>query len=162
MQWGSPPHTWRKQKDHVCITTKDRITSTYVEKTISRLDHNESFQDHLHIRGENTSIKPLKAFAIGSPPHTWRKLAGIIRAITAARITSTYVEKTIVPSFICRDLQDHLHIRGENLFISHHFVYLLGSPPHTWRKLFSAGWPILTTGITSTYVEKTRSSSFSR
>ena len=54
-------------------------------------------------------------------------------------------------------IQDHLHIRGENrvrlCFVNTH----LGSPPHTWRKLELSPSAYKSIGITSTYVEKTKS-----
>ena len=92
------------------------------------------------------------------------------------RITSTYVEKTKCFSTFKLFHEDHLHIRGENYLQHRRKCCLLGSPPHTWRKLpfllvksHSLGSPPHTwrkhfqsiqnepkLGITSTYVEKTQ------
>ncbi len=51
------------------------------------------------------------------------------------RITSTYVENTPYEQPTSRDLQDHLHIRGEHLNFYSLLIALAGSPPHTWRTL---------------------------
>ena len=50
---GSPPHTWRKQARITFQTVRVGITSTYVEKTKSKVKHSVKIEDHLHIRGEN-------------------------------------------------------------------------------------------------------------
>ena len=59
MPLGSPPHTWRKLGAYQSIDWNDRITSTYVEKTICFIILTTPSEDHLHIRGENK---------------TWRKI----------------------------------------------------------------------------------------
>ena len=52
--WGSPPHTWRILNPFMIEPYAIRITSTYVENTLS-----------------TTSCRPNRK---GSPPHTWRIL----------------------------------------------------------------------------------------
>ena len=71
------------------------------------------------------------------------------------RITSTYVEKTDFCSKLVSVCQDHLHIRGENKRTIKTTIQLIGSPPHTWRKLVDLIMKNRGYGITSTYVEKT-------
>ncbi len=73
LKLGSPPHTWRKFDAEDTGNKQDRITSTYVEKIVIRLNTLEPLQDHLHIRGENYQFLGLMTLNIGSPPHTWRK-----------------------------------------------------------------------------------------
>ena len=51
-----------------------RITSTYVEKTLIYVPLTHCFEDHLHIRGENSTPRIQHFLDVG--------------------ITSTYVEKT--------------------------------------------------------------------
>ncbi len=51
--------------------------------------------------------------------------------------------------------QDHLHLRGENFFVSSFSGVISGSPPLTWRKHKLKQLKAKLTGITSTYVEKT-------
>ena len=152
---GSPPHTWRKLVTLLFKAIKFRITSTYVEKTLSHLDRHLFYQDHLHIRGENWMCLLQKTVISGSPPHTWRKRPCNSFRLAWLGITSTYVEKTSI--FMTRRNygQDHLHIRGENSLDWRVVSDLAGSPPHTWRKRFTfCMWHQLL-GITSTYVEKT-------
>ena len=91
---GSPPHTWRKQDFQSWINLEDGITSTYVEKTHSKLALSSRLQDHLHIRGENELLVDYLIDYSGSPPHTWRKPKNYVVSGVFARITSTYVEKT--------------------------------------------------------------------
>ena len=106
---GSPPHTWRKQDYLPKPIIDSRITSTYVEKT-NRYDVRFCLKrDHLHIRGENLRYANRFFAGLGSPPHTWRK-----RSFRLG-ITSTYVEKTLFGVLSKLYVQDHLHIRGENL-----------------------------------------------
>ena len=112
---GSPPHTWRKHLETSVYFDNYRITSTYVEKTVSALHVLRWNQDHLHIRGENCTS--LSVFT------------------TNLRITSTYVEKTSLGIATFASRQDHLHIRGENFLFSYVPSPSRGSPPHTWRKL---------------------------
>ena len=118
-------------------STGARITSTYVEKTFSRPKHTDKFQDHLHIRGENAILGQMLFGVSGSPPHTWRKPSVFATDKRNPRITSTYVEKTFMVSLVLVRQQDHLHIRGENYKLLQRHQLLLGSPPHTWRKLSS-------------------------
>ena len=91
----------------------------------------------------------------GSPPHTWRKLLSTSTPLPLYRITSTYVEKTLITRWKNGLSRDHLHIRGENSHSALKQLSMMGSPPHTWRKLLSAYHNHHFLGITSTYVEKT-------
>ena len=93
---------------------------------------------------------------LGSPPHTWRKPLSLANQFLDFRITSTYVEKTRAWTSYPHGWRDHLHIRGENVFVVISGTSGTGSPPHTWRKpfLFIKRWSWW--GITSTYVEKTK------
>ena len=93
---GSPPHTWRKLVVIACQKLISRITSTYVEKTFLLQSVPFSTRDHLHIRGENKRSIPRSCIWVGSPPHTWRKPKSIKEATLGIRITSTYVEKTVI------------------------------------------------------------------
>ena len=74
---------------------------------------------------------------VGSPPHTWRKPDKKPCTTRPLRITSTYVEKTLV------------------MMTKAHPIW--GSPPHTWRKHMMLNKWTIKTRITSTYVEKTLS-----
>ena len=132
-----------------------RITSTYVEKTRFYRHLLTLVWDHLHIRGENQMILINVRVQLGSPPHTWRKLAHFHPTTSFTRITSTYVEKTYVLPSSTSALQDHLHIRGENVFTLKQLTNQTGSPPHTWRKLRFGLELKYKMRITSTYVEKT-------
>ena len=98
-----------------------------------------AFQDHLHIRGENKTIYQSQSSTVGSPPHTWRKRSHKCRCMRWIRITSTYVEKTPLRYLSSSDRQDHLHIRGENIWRTYQLLKILGSPPHTWRKRHPCG-----------------------
>ena len=132
---GSPPHTWRKLDRFETKYHMIGITSTYMEKTLSTLIHCQRSWDHLHIRGENVWIKHTLKKRLGSPPHTWRKRILSMSNRFLCRITSTYVEKTKQPVSPVDKVQDHLHIRGENVSSIVQTPNTLGSPPHTWRKL---------------------------
>ena len=96
---------------------------------------------------------------IGSPPHTWRILNEDATFPVNIRITSTYVENTVITIDSQAEDEDHLHIRGEYFIMLEKAPALLGSPPHTWRiraaVLLNFGY----FGITSTYVENTVSGS---
>ena len=134
MPLGSPPHTWRKLGAYQSIDWNDRITSTYVEKTICFIILTTPSEDHLHIRGENSVLVLLAGTLVGSPPHTWRKRYTTDEISLIFRITSTYVEKTFLFCKFLARLQDHLHIRGENESSGVQYLGKSGSPPHTWRK----------------------------
>ena len=73
-QQGSPPHTWRILTWSSSTFSLVRITSTYVENTITDMSVSESMWDHLHIRGEYQIILKNDNGDLGSPPHTWRIL----------------------------------------------------------------------------------------
>ena len=93
---GSPPHTWRKRTLENVGFNKGRITSTYVEKTPHQKCMERFGEDHLHIRGENSLLIFYKLYNGGSPPHTWRKPIDDSTVNLSSRITSTYVEKTVL------------------------------------------------------------------
>ena len=94
---------------------------------------------------------------MGSPPHTWRILNTIDIVSLHLRITSTYVENTCKNQINRSIFQDHLHIRGEYLALIYDDLVSEGSPPHTWRIPTWDGPGTVKLGITSTYVENTRS-----
>ena len=72
-----------------------------------------TIQDHLHIRGEYVLKLVLVVMIQGSPPHTWRILLSSIVKVYVMRITSTYVENTLILASSASLAEDHLHIRGE-------------------------------------------------
>ena len=132
---GSPPHTWRILGQTFDSFDFDGITSTYVENTKLQYEYDRQRWDHLHIRGEY-SISVLCFFGnSGSPPHTWRILFRIDRNKHSIRITSTYVENTLIFLSNQSIFEDHLHIRGEYYNPWNMSNTTIGSPPHTWRIL---------------------------
>ena len=70
-------------------------------------------RDHLHIRGEYKIAVLQNRASEGSPPHTWRIRIVIGVLGGDAGITSTYVENTDYAYRSDREVEDHLHIRGE-------------------------------------------------
>ena len=104
---------WRIQKSILAAGYKYGITSTCVENTILQLRALLSTRDHLHMCGEYLILGSAMPFSIGSPPHVWRILMKpCINALNAG-ITSTYVENTDYAYRSDREVEDHLHIRGE-------------------------------------------------
>ena len=93
--------------------TTTGITSTYVENTLLCLLSLEQLGDHLHIRGEYDLHGQIVLLRSGSPPHTWRILSIMTSNKVPNRITSTYVENTILGNWNFESGGDHLHIRGE-------------------------------------------------
>ena len=131
------------------------ITSTYVENTKRSFTWNRCKWDHLHIRGEYFLKWIIKLSTQGSPPHTWRIPIHIMLCEKFTRITSTYVENTVIAIYTTHGFKDHLHIRGEYAEVLRVKADWLGSPPHTWRILVNLPRHTLEAGITSTYVENT-------
>ena len=113
------------------------------------------FQDHLHIRGEHLHDFTFTIFDVGSPPHTWRTLEWKAESNDISRITSTYVENTQHSCQYVPALQDHLHIRGEHIYLHIKIRVVKGSPPHTWRTQIDSFVALRNIRITSTYVENT-------
>ena len=110
---GWPPHTWRIPDPDTGQKTATRMTSTYVENTLSYLSRLMEREDDLHIRGEYKMLLNRALPMKGWPPHTWRILKNRVGNNPTLRMTSTYVENT---SLFIRFLQldrDDLHIRGE-------------------------------------------------
>ena len=117
---------------------EQRITSTYVENTFLLSAASSTSRDHLHIRGEYKSLLMGYLKNTGSPPHTWRIHADLSDKLYETRITSTYVENTKNTVTMAWLAQDHLHIRGEYSQVHTRNIGKLGSPPHTWRILFTS------------------------
>ena len=132
-----------------------RITSTCVENTFLLCLNMTPAKDHLHIRGEYSMHNMHLLLNLGSPPHTWRILAGPDGLSDNGRITSTYVENTHKSNDCFGTGWDHLHIRGEYTNQSMNSRSASGSPPHTWRIHFPCYGIDRFSGITSTYVENT-------
>ena len=110
---GSPPHVWRILSCSSELFSALGITSTCVENTSRRCQHVHGIRDHLHMCGEYLILGSAMPFSIGSPPHVWRILMKpCINALNAG-ITSTYVENTDYAYRSDREVEDHLHIRGE-------------------------------------------------
>ena len=84
--WGKPDHRHRANGE-------GRITPTCVGKAMLQVSSRRSSQDHPHMCGESTDIRPLAVRLTGSPPHVWGKL--ILDTITTLikRITPTCVGK---------------------------------------------------------------------
>ena len=157
---GSPPHTWRILTKDIVSLGVSRITSTYVENTLALGNWLDAVQDHLHIRGEYClGVIQLNIY-LGSPPHTWRIRCSDKRGDLVVRITSTYVENTLLHHLIHLQYRDHLHIRGEYFIPLGPTAFVTGSPPHTWRIPLDKLDNIYSFRITSTYVENTLLSSF--
>ena len=152
---GSPPHTWRIQYGGNTIDNINGITSTYVENTGSSSAYVRLYEDHLHIRGEYDISKRHYGGLSGSPPHTWRIQKWRKNNLKSTRITSTYVENTVILTETKILERDHLHIRGEYWFCRNKVIQDLGSPPHTWRIQYLLPSSPNGKGITSTYVENT-------
>ena len=70
-----------------------------MENTIAKKKVSELTRDHLHIRGEYIMTIIERIADEGSPPHTWRILKLERFHIRLFRITSTYVENTILISY---------------------------------------------------------------
>ena len=70
-------------------------------------------EDHLHIRGEYIDLVDTRQMYVGSSPHTWRIRDAVWEENWIGRIISTYVENTRKSSHYGREVEDHLHIRGE-------------------------------------------------
>ena len=111
--------------------------------------------DHLHIRGEYSIHLLIKMILKGSPPHTWRIPIYVVVYKSKERITSTYVENTLMQTTFDFTVGDHLHIRGEYKSWVLTLPSWIGSPPHTWRIHILDHPSISSAGITSTYVENT-------
>ena len=112
------------------------------------------FRDHLHLRGEK-GIRTIKIVNTkGSPPLTWRKAVGIGDGTIPGGITSTYVEKREQFVKSVDKFRDHLHLRGEKGKLYRCNAVEKGSPPLTWRKVYSPVEGRFLDRITSTYVEK--------
>ena len=71
------------------------------------------------------------------------------------RITSTHVENTAEEKDKRKNVEDHLHTRGEYNQLQACHVCVHGSPPHTWRILQRNIQINHVAGITSTHVENT-------
>ena len=127
-----------------------------MENTTKTLSFARIQWDHLHIRGEYLYHKSNIVMLTGSPPHTWRILPDEFVLFMNTRITSTYVENTKVFRWRVSFDQDHLHIRGEYDLTQKIPCHKSGSPPHTWRiqTIHLLGHD--RSGITSTYVENTK------
>ena len=127
-----------------------------MENTNHCCNLNLLFEDHLHIRGEYFINPDKKVTFKGSPPHTWRIPAKNPTSTAYGRITSTYVENTIIFNSWLKANWDHLHIRGEYFQALDRCTLDLGSPPHTWRIPNESIQDSSVDGITSTYVENTK------
>ncbi len=113
-----------------------RIISTYVENTL--------FDLHLQL------------LVSGSSPHTWRIHFVTRHKHGSSRIISTYVENTHQLRNLPNQDQDHLHIRGEYIYIVFSKKTIKGSSPHTWRIPVSLYESFRRIRIISTYVENTQ------
>ena len=67
-----------------------------MENTVDTGVKDKPIEDHLHIRGEYYLSRIEVMYEVGSPPHTWRIPEKEIQEEAADRITSTYVENTII------------------------------------------------------------------
>ena len=152
---GSPPLTWRTLPPANGFPSCFRITSTYVENTISEKLIKNNRWDHLHLRGEHMPEKDREMFSKGSPPLTWRTQIMNSIANYCNRITSTYVENTKQARWAYKCCWDHLHLRGEHGRASHCSPVHTGSPPLTWRTPIEHCSRDSKIRITSTYVENT-------
>ena len=71
----TPPRMWRKLVFTEDPKIVDGNTSTYVEKTHSRIWRLSVTQKHLHVCGENLNSPRAMLFGLETPPRMWRKLA---------------------------------------------------------------------------------------
>ena len=133
--WGSPPLTWRTLPKDQSWLDLNGITSTYVENASLSSFLQSLPKDHLHLRGEHHKRWWIWTIAVGSPPLTWRTPCVDSVCMHCTRITSTYVENTLLRVVASSSVKDHLHLRGEHPTVISWQVLWIGSPPLTWRTL---------------------------
>ena len=69
----TPPRMWRKRRQLDEITAPLGNTSTYVEKTVLTGTFKRPRAKHLHVCGENFSIRVIPFTTGETPPRMWRK-----------------------------------------------------------------------------------------
>ncbi len=111
---GSSPRAWRKFLVALAFAFHLGFISTCVEKIPCFYDSSGIWWVHLHVRGENASVRAHNPDLIGSSPRAWRKF---FRA-----------------SFERASVMVHLHVRGENHRMRRKREVCGGSSPRAWRK----------------------------
>src|SRR5271157_5133544 len=109
---GSPPHTWGQSVSSSGFDNAFRFTPTHVGTILSFLLAHVYTPVHPHTRGDNACIFNARAWAFGSPPHTWGQLTARVKKKESFTV--------------------HPHTRGDNCVRSNWSRFLSGSPPHTW------------------------------
>ena len=151
---GSSPRAWRKFSGFRPAIRQCRFISTCVEKMPLRPPRRPASAVHLHVRGENVSVRWIKMNGGGSSPRAWRKYRQKRVYSVQWRFISTCVEKIgcgITPASIA---PVHLHVRGENLIKRSLNQSQGGSSPRAWRKFNFSYQGIRIKRFISTCVEK--------
>ncbi len=88
------PRAWRKRLPVIKLNSFVRNISTCVEKTETRYNGHRLLQKHLHVRGENFSMRAISSTFVETSPRAWRKLIRCSNLQELRRNISTCVEKT--------------------------------------------------------------------
>ena len=110
----TPPHAWGR----LCVVLS-RIknygnTPTCVGKTNGFLAPADALQKHPHMRGEDGLQRSTGFAQRETPPHAWGRLNVTRPSAERARNTPTCVGKTIPKLSLCRKVEKHPHMRGED------------------------------------------------
>ena len=178
MSRETPPRTWRRLIQQTEDAINDRNTSTDVEKTNHAVLRRPRREKHLHGRGEDHLAAENRADRVGNtstdvektvkakvcadmypetPPRTWRRRIILFPCVLFRRNTSTDVEKTAFDQQSVRQIEKHLHGRGEDISVLLMVLSYGETPPRTWRRLDLSVDLLFDCRNTSTDVEKTNS-----
>jgi len=158
----TPPRAWRRLTVLDSSAARARNTSTGVEKTADSASFSIISQKHLHGRGEDHHPGIESCCATETPPRAWRRQKSPqMRAIFNGN-TSTGVEKTAQNAHFRAHRKKHLHGRGEDGSAINATYSSTETPPRAWRRRYGRAGRAACLGNTSTGVEKTIWTSWSR
>src|SRR5437867_2186704 len=129
---GTPPHAWggRTRRRRACH--RDRNTPTCVGRTLTRVLHGGSREEHPHMRGEDPPAYVEPGRPSGTPPHAWGGRHHKSGTLDALRNTPTCVGRTAHGLPCPSRATEHPHMRGEDTSSGSTPPTLSGTPPHAW------------------------------
>ena len=152
---GSPPRVRSRPPIRPSPAYGHGITSACAEQTLSHQSLTALHGDHLRVCGADRPAGPEPAQPAGSPPRVRSRL-GECHALRRPRgITSACAEQTMIHSWGCWPVRDHLRVCGADPASATSRQPDGGSPPRVRSRRVSLPNTATVIGITSACAEQT-------
>ena len=130
----TPPRAWGRHTGSLGGNSAAGNTPTCVGKTSTCEPHQQAYQKHPHVRGEDTRTPHAMQANSETPPRAWGRRSTVGRTTCRTRNTPTCVGKTPCRHSTTMRGQKHPHVRGEDPRECGYILLHEETPPRAWGR----------------------------